>query len=562
MFTEVFLFMEEQDYIKFHRDGTHRIKMRSNNELLLKHIRSHFSVPNTKKEFMKFADDKLSPISLLYSFCEGFTFDVIKKIKELSPNCIIDISEIRSIINPLNLKITADELIQPENETYQYRFYQEEVIISSLKYGRGVIDNATGAGKSLAQYGIIINMWKQLGRKAKVLMIVPTVQLVCQMHSDFLEYGCDPSLVSMFSAKCDEYKDTPITISNRDFLLGRFGFRSSKDENGNKVKKKNDKTFITPFNLNEIEILLLDECHGLSDRKSIYSNFITKVPTKMKFGFSGSIPDKTNNVSFMEYTSVIGTIGSVIHVIKPKELQELGILADLKIAAIQMAHTATQPEAPHHIDVQIMNDDGTPRIDEYGQPMYKRKELDNLERAKMRYPLEWDYIEKCKLSNEYIAKFALKLNGNSIILYDHNIHGDQIIDLLNKNNDGSKQIFLIYGEVDVLKREDIRKTLEKDSNCVLVANTKCFSVGINVKNIRHVVFAFSSGNKAPKIIQSIGRGLRLMTGKVEMWLYDFYHNYRYSNDHYNKREKLYLKNYNIKYDDIRKFVIPINDRWI
>ena len=197
--------MINTEYIKFIKDGTHRIKMLSNNELLLKHIRSHFSVPNTKKEFMKFADDKLCPISLLYSFNEGLTLDIIKKVKELSPDCRIDISEVKNIINPLNIKIIADDLVQPENESFVYRFYQEEVIIASLKYGRGVIDNATGAGKSLSQYGIVLNMWKQLGH-SKVLMIVPTIQLVCQMYSDFLEYGCDPNLISMYSAENSKTK--------------------------------------------------------------------------------------------------------------------------------------------------------------------------------------------------------------------------------------------------------------------------------------------------------------------------------------------------------------------
>lgn len=558
-------FMNELDYVKFLKDGSYRIKMISNNELLLKHVRSHLSVKNHKKEYMKFADETLCPISLLYSFYEGLTFDIIRKILEISPKCKIDLSQVKDIINPLNRKLLTEDLIQPENQTFKYRFYQENALLSAMKYGRGVVDHATGAGKSLVQYGIVLNTWEQIGYKGQVLMIVPTTQLVCQMYGDFIEYGCDPSSISMFSSqnkKTKTFQNTDIIITNRDWLLSQFGYRTQTDEDGNAYKMKNDKSFEPPFNLANIKVLLVDECHGLSERKSVLSTFISKIPTKMKFGFSGSIPKKEKDKTFMEYCAVIGTLGSVIHVMKAKELQVLKTLAKLNIAAIQFAHTATQPEAPYHINIPIMNSDNTQRVDEYGQPLYKVKELDKLERAKLRYPLEWEYIEKCKMTNEYMAKFCLKLKGNAIVLYDHNIHGDMFMELLKKHNTENKQLFLIYGEVDVGVREDIRKSLERDSNCILVANTKCFSTGINIKNIRHIIFGFSSGAAAAKIIQSIGRGLRLMEGKVEMWLYDFYHNFRYSTDHFNRRELLYLDNYDLISEDIKRYTIPIDDRWL
>lgn len=135
-----------------------------------------------------------------------------------------------------------------------------------------------------------------------------------------------------------------------------------------------------------------------------------------------------------------------------------------------------------------------------------------------------------------MVNFASKLNGNSIILYDHNDHGKLLFDLAVASG---RKTFMIFGETELDKREDIRSLMESESGILLVANTKCFSVGINIKNIQNIIFAFSSGKGITKIMQSIGRGLRRTEYKHTMNLVDFYHNFKYSTIHYRKRKKLY-----------------------
>jgi superfamily II DNA or RNA helicase len=133
--------------------------------------------------------------------------------------------------------------------------------------------------------------------------------------------------------------------------------------------------------------------------------------------------------------------------------------------------------------------------------------------------------------------------GNTIILFDHIDHGNELFHYLNDITD--KKTFLINGSVPLDEREDVRTAMETSTDCVTIGNTKCIAVGTNIKNVDNVAFVFSSGQAATKIIQAIGRGLRLKDGKTHVNIFDFYHDMRYSADHYRRRLRLYKEHYNI-----------------
>ena len=87
--------------------------------------------------------------------------------------------------------------------------------------------------------------------------------------------------------------------------------------------------------------------------------------------------------------------------------------------------------------------------------------------------------------------------------------------------------------------------MEKEKNIIVVAISKIFSTGINIKNLHYIVFA--AGGKAKiKIVQSIGRGLRLHIDKEELIIFDIADNLRYGQRHVEQRLLLY-DNEDIKY---------------
>ena len=72
--------------------------------------------------------------------------------------------------------------------SYKPRDYQVQGVFDALKYNRKLIISPTGSGKSLMIYAVARY---HVGRKRRILLVVPTTSLVEQMFKDFQDYGWD-----------------------------------------------------------------------------------------------------------------------------------------------------------------------------------------------------------------------------------------------------------------------------------------------------------------------------------------------------------------------------------
>jgi superfamily II DNA or RNA helicase len=477
-------------WAKFCKLNKNRIKLRSNSVEILNYVKRKYSVKNPNYKHIPFGQKELSCVSPTFTFQVGMTLDIMSTIQELDASIIIDVSEIKDMIIPFSYKNV--DLQYPENDNYKYRDYQEKSIRYGLKYGRGTFELATSAGKSLIIYGLIKNIWHQEQNKCKTLVLVPNMQLVSQMAKDFIEYGCSEENICTFSAKFNRELDpnASIIISNRQWL------------------EKHQKE------LPNIDLLIVDECQQLASFNNKVSKFVSKLKTHRKFGFTGTIPQFKP-----ERWNIIGLCGKVLMLKKASELQDDGYVAQTKIISLRFNHKCKQPQPPDDIE-------------------------DQLERAKMLFPLEWQYIENCEASNQFMIRLMNTFKGNTIFLYDHIEHGHRLKEYL-ESIESNKQIFLIDGTTKLSYRENVRITMENDNNCFLLGNTKCIGTGINIKNIHNIGFGFSAGKTSTKIIQAIGRGLRLNEDKTKVVIVDFYHNFKYSTNHFGERLNLYKDNYNI-----------------
>ena len=134
-----------------------------------------------------------------------------------------------------------------------------------------------------------------------------------------------------------------------------------------------------------------------------------------------------------------------------------------------------------------------------------QREVDDINSYKNRN-LALDYIIKNCKDDENILILVSKI--------DHLRDTKLYLEKKFKN----KKVYEIYGETDADVREEIRKSLEKDSGSILVATYGTFSTGSNVKKLHHIVL-FSSYKSQIKVLQSIGRGLRKHESKefVTVW---------------------------------------------
>lgn len=90
----------------------------------------------------------------------------------------------------------------------------------------------------------------------------------------------------------------------------------------------------------------------------------------------------------------------------------------------------------------------------------------------------------------------------------------------------------------------LKITHEKVSNAILIASYGTFSTGVNVRRLHHLIFASPSKSRY-RVLQSIGRGLRLHTSKKVVYVMDIiddahhqkYINYAYK--HWANRAQFY-----------------------
>ena len=138
-------------------------------------------------------------------------------------------------------------------------------------YGRGLIEIPTAGGKSFIIANFIWNIWKNVKRDAKALILVPNTQLVSQFYSDLIDYGIDKRDLAKFSGSLNkkeklenDISTAKIVITNRQYVF-------------------KNKSLLPKF-----DILIADEAHTCTAEST--GEFIESLDTKVKIGCSGTLP--------------------------------------------------------------------------------------------------------------------------------------------------------------------------------------------------------------------------------------------------------------------------------
>lgn len=338
------------------------------------------------------------------------------------------------------------------------REYQLEAVHTALRDARCVLLSPTGSGKSLIIY--TLTRW-HLENARKVLVVVPSTSLVEQMYSDFEDYssanGWD------VAHHCQKlYSGFPKHFES-DVMFTTW----------QSIYKLPKQWF------DQFDVVIGDEAHQFK-AKSLTTIMEKMTDTRYKVGTTGSLDDKKINRLVLE-----GIFGRVHRVTTTKKLQTEGKLAPLKIKALLLKY-----------------------------PDEVRKACN-----KMDYQAEIDFLVKNEKRNKFIRNLAISCTGNTIVLFQFvEKHGAVLYDMIQaKVND--RKVYFIHGDTDVADREAIRKILSTETNAIVVASYGTMSTGINIPSIENIIFS-SPTKSVIRVIQSVGRGLRLNKGKNHCKLFD------------------------------------------
>jgi len=412
----------------------------------------------------------------IIKFCEDREYEV-----ELDPALIQD-----------QKKISLKDFLSTITH-FQLRDYQIDAVETAVAKKRTLLLSATASGKSLIIYSLLRYYSEQ-----KCLVIVPTINLVGQMISDFSEYASKDSNFNVDSechaiyAGQNKHTDKRIVVSTWQSLY------------------KLPKSYFDQF-----EFVLVDECH-LAKSTSIKDILENMTNAKYRFGTTGTLDGMLTNKMVIQ-----GLLGPVYKVTTTNKLIEQGYLSSLSVKCV----------------------------------ILKYSEAERKLARKFKYVDEVDFVLSHEKRNKFITNLTLSCKHNTLLLFNFiERHGKILFEMIKEKLDQQKstrKIFFVSGATDADTRNEIRSIVEKETDAIIVASSAVFSTGVNIKNLVNVIFSHS-GKSRVRTLQSIGRVLRI--GNTDFAnLYDIVDDLShkkhksYSLKHFVERYKMYQEEkFNLK----------------
>lgn len=422
---------------------------------------------------------KKLPIGLLWyllKFCTDrkLSFSLDSQLKESNPK-----EPILEWID--NQKITNDEgkLIVPY-------WYQKDMFVDVLTRQRKTALAATSAGKSLVAYLLGKYYVEQLDMPRKMLILVPSTGLVEQLYQDFKDYSqangfdVDRHVHKIYAGQEKEVPDKKIFLSTWQSL-----FKLVKDD---------------PSYFRQFDFWIGDECHE-AKAESIQGIGKKMINACYRVGMTGTLDDIRMNKLMVE-----SIFGKTTKYVTLKELQDAGMSAKVKIYVCKLQYSDSDKRKLYEERKEI----------EKARKAVKGPRK-NTKKAEA-FTKEVDFLLAHSGRNKLICDMAERCKGNTLVMFNYvDKHGIPLYEELVKR--GNKKVFIIHGDTKTSEREEIRKTLEKEDDCILLASYGTTQRGINIKNLHNIVFASPSKSKI-RVLQSLGRGVRLHKEKDFLRLYD------------------------------------------
>jgi superfamily II DNA or RNA helicase len=434
------------------------------------------------KYFSAYADDFQHNYAYLSGKWDGM-IHFLKKVPQYSGVYIFPIglfnelktyADINSI--PLDIKFKDDDIYTNDvvnweelNKVlntpsyFEDRQYQKDYVDAFFRTGRGCIISPTGSGKSSIIYKIVQNLIHFcLDPDEKILIVVPTVDLIKQMYDEFIENGFQNinEYVYMLSSGIEKKFEKRITISTWQSLQN-----------------------LPPEVFSVFSALIVDECHTVSSSAEKLSYIAHNcLNARYRLGTTGTVPDKRLNEMTM-----VSYLGSTMQFISTHQLIEQGYLTQLVIKSTVLKWI--------HKDYEISD-----------------------------FQKEYELIVSCKERNRILLDTCYELykrnpDTSIIVLGRRTEHLKELYETLKEKKPDIKCYLVTGKDTKKKERNNIYDELRGDGG-IFFATEKIAGTGLNIKNISNVVLSTPLKSKIT-ILQAIGRGVRKHDKKKFLEIYDF-----------------------------------------
>ncbi len=257
----------------------------------------------------------------------------------------------------------------------------------------------------------------------------------------------------------------------------------------NKKSKDFDPDITLSDFMDDVQCIIVDEAHGAKADalKKLMTTTFANVP--LRWGMTGTIPEEE-----YEAIALYASIGPLLHSVTAKELQDKGVLSNL------------------HVHVQQLKD-----------PI----------RVFTNYQAELAWLSGDKIRIEWLAEHIINQakTGNTLVLVQRKKTGQMLQALIPDS-------VYIDGSTKVKARQEEYDEVRTSAGKVIIATAGIAAVGIDVPRIFNL-YLFEPGKSFVRVIQSIGRGIRMAKDKDYVNVFDITSNCKYSKRHLTKRKKFY-----------------------
>ena len=240
--------------------------------------------------------------------------------------------------------------------------------------------------------------------------------------------------------------------------------------------------------LEGVVCVICDETHTVKGKvlRDLLCGRMAHIP--LRWGLTGTIPKQE-----CDRMCLLAALGPVVGEVRAKELQDLGILSNCKVDVLQLL-------------------DGK---EEYAT-----------------YPLERRFLLSDQKRLQWMADFIMAIaeSGNTLVLVEQIDAGKALATL-------TGSIF-VYGDTKKGARKKEYKSVQTATGKILVASYGVASTGISIPRLFNLVL-LEPGKSFVRVIQSIGRGLRVAQDKDFVNIYDITSSLKFSKRHLTERKKIY-----------------------
>lgn len=311
----------------------------------------------------------------------------------------------------------------------------------------------------------------------RTIIIVPSKQLVLQTEEDYQNIGLD---VGVFFGDRKEI-DRQHTICTWQSLNSLD--KQTAGKRNPFLGEDGIKTFLA-----DTAMVLVDECHGVKADAlmRLLTDPFAHVP--IRWGFTGTVPKEDHDLF-----SLLSCIGPIVHKIEAYKLQEKGVLASLDIKILQTLETVEFSD----------------------------------------YHEEHNFLATNKTRIKWLGETVIDIakTGNTLLLVDRIETGEMIKEMI-------PEAMFVHGSVKVKTRKKHFDEINVSDGNIIVATYGTAAVGLNVPRIFNLVL-LESGKSFIRVIQSIGRSIRIAKDKNSAMVYDITSNCKYSKKHLTERKKYY-----------------------